>query len=296
MIKKAFIVGLFVAGLLVASIFSVTAEEEISHTDDINDVYSDATETNVSRPNVDIYKIFCSKNGKEVQLKLQLVDGGQIKNSELISYSLVLTTNLNEYTAEYYNGECAIGDQESNDVDVKTYSGVGTSELQISFNLSSTDEEPLDILAGTIEFTLSEESYWDMCPNEEEVVLEVTAGGPSEGKIGESIHFSGEASDGTPEYAWLWDFDDGTTSTDQNPIHSYNEAKTYNVTLYVTDADYNEGSSSSLAITISDAEPSNGGDNDGEQESSNSGLILFVVIIAIIVIAGVAIVIYIIRR
>ena len=36
--------------------------------------------------------------------------------------------------------------------------------------------------------------------------------------------------------AWLWKFGDGTTGTDQNPVHSYAAAGTYNATLTVTDS------------------------------------------------------------
>jgi PKD repeat protein len=34
--------------------------------------------------------------------------------------------------------------------------------------------------------------------------------------------------------AWLWDFGDGTTSTDQNPNHTYNNPGFYDVTLTIT--------------------------------------------------------------
>jgi len=37
---------------------------------------------------------------------------------------------------------------------------------------------------------------------------------------------------------WLWDFGDGTTSSDQNPVHTYAEAKTYTVSLTVTNTEY----------------------------------------------------------
>ncbi len=39
---------------------------------------------------------------------------------------------------------------------------------------------------------------------------------------------------GRPIKAWLWDFGDGTTSTDQNPQHVYAVARNYQVTLTVT--------------------------------------------------------------
>jgi len=37
--------------------------------------------------------------------------------------------------------------------------------------------------------------------------------------------------------SWLWDFGDGNSSTDQHPVHSYNFAGTYDVTLLVTDVE-----------------------------------------------------------
>lgn len=48
--------------------------------------------------------------------------------------------------------------------------------------------------------------------------------------------------------SWLWDFGDGTTSTLQNPAHSYNSQGTWNVCLTTTDAN---GCSSSMCQQIS---------------------------------------------
>ena len=36
---------------------------------------------------------------------------------------------------------------------------------------------------------------------------------------------------------WAWGFGDGTTSTEQNPVHTYNAVGPYTVTLTVTDGD-----------------------------------------------------------
>lgn len=44
-------------------------------------------------------------------------------------------------------------------------------------------------------------------------------------------------------YSWLWDFDDGTNSTAQNPCHTFNTAGNYTVTVTLTDdCLYNEES------------------------------------------------------
>jgi len=42
--------------------------------------------------------------------------------------------------------------------------------------------------------------------------------------------------DGTVS-AWAWDFGDGETSTQQNPVHTYSDRGRYDVVLTVTDDD-----------------------------------------------------------
>ena len=39
---------------------------------------------------------------------------------------------------------------------------------------------------------------------------------------------------GTAPLTYLWDFGDGTTSTDADPLHTYDDAGTYDVGLTVT--------------------------------------------------------------
>jgi hypothetical protein len=66
--------------------------------------------------------------------------------------------------------------------------------------------------------------------------LQVDAGGPYEGTIGEEIQFTGEATGGTEPYHWLWDFGDGNNSEEQNPLYAYDNTGEFNVTLTVTDS------------------------------------------------------------
>jgi len=49
-----------------------------------------------------------------------------------------------------------------------------------------------------------------------------------------TVHFTETA---TEDVAWLWEFGDGTTSTEQNPTHTYTSAGSYGLRLTVTSAD-----------------------------------------------------------
>ena len=63
------------------------------------------------------------------------------------------------------------------------------------------------------------------------------AGSDFEAKIGDAVHFDGTKStdeDGNI-VAYKWDFGDGTSSNDAEPLHQYTTAGVYKVTLTVTD-------------------------------------------------------------
>jgi plastocyanin len=54
-------------------------------------------------------------------------------------------------------------------------------------------------------------------------------------------------SDGGPIVSWFWDFDDGSTSTEQNPLHTFPEPDKYDVVLTIETAD---GCQSEIEIRI----------------------------------------------
>jgi PKD repeat protein len=67
---------------------------------------------------------------------------------------------------------------------------------------------------------------------------------PSSGVVPLMVVFT-DRSRGTPT-AWLWDFGDGSTSTEQNPVHTYASVGTYTVRLTAS----NSGGSSSYASFV----------------------------------------------
>ncbi|MDH6143465.1 PKD repeat protein, partial [Kitasatospora sp. GP30] len=61
-------------------------------------------------------------------------------------------------------------------------------------------------------------------------------GSPTTGNAPLTENFTGSATGGTAPYTYSWNFGDGTTSTTQNPSHTYSTAGTYTATLTVTDS------------------------------------------------------------
>ena len=68
---------------------------------------------------------------------------------------------------------------------------------------------------------------------------------PASPKLGEMVQFT-DTSTGAPS-SWQWSFNDGSTSTEQNPSHIFSTVKSYDVTLTVT----NVTGSASTTRTIS---------------------------------------------
>ena len=272
---------------------NVFAEEVLRFTDDIKDVLDATTGEKVSRPNIDIYVISCDQEDKVVELKLQLTSGGSIQNKLSIYYELDLTTDLNSYMAFYGGGEIGITDENDNEIDILEYSGVGTNELKISFNLSSSDEECLNLSAATFEFSMeTEEGYYDEYPNQMEII-DVDINAPSTGTVGKSIKFRGSTTYEGSDLEWSWDFGDDETSELREPSHTYDEAGTYEVSLEVFDSTGLVYGFDTVSITISADGSSSNGDGNGE---SGSGLIVFAALIIIVVIVVVVAVFFIRRR
>lgn len=64
-----------------------------------------------------------------------------------------------------------------------------------------------------------------------------------------TVHFQ-DTSDGAPT-AWHWDFGDGSSSTLQNPVYTYNTPGTYTVNLTVTSGAQSDTMSGAIIVTNS---------------------------------------------
>lgn len=62
------------------------------------------------------------------------------------------------------------------------------------------------------------------------------AGNPSSGPLPLTVRFTGYASGGKGPYNYIWTFGDGTSSSSQNPVHTYNRSGPFTAVLTVGDS------------------------------------------------------------
>lgn len=89
------------------------------------------------------------------------------------------------------------------------------------------------------------------------------------GNIPLTVKFN-DTSTGSPA-SWNWDFGDRTSSTEQNPTHTYFSAGTYKVTLVVSNADGNTSKTATITALENNDSSSGSGDSSGESGGSGGG-------------------------
>ena len=86
--------------------------------------------------------------------------------------------------------------------------------------------------------TTSSESAIDISDSDFTIIgYTVDANGPYQGFISEPVQFTGSIENGAEPYEYYWDFGDGETSDEQNPLHGYNKEGNFTVVLTVKDHD-----------------------------------------------------------
>lgn len=299
MTKRIIILGLIVCSLLAVSINSVVAEDEEFSFDDSERDVADLEQGTVypeipDIPEIDILKITYTKTGNAVSIEIDLRDNLEL--SESIYSILELQTSERTYEIAFVGNTLFSATTDLEEEITAELSGFGTKTLTMTFDLIDENEEYTDMI-----FTLmkNEDSvaYVDMAPEPEIGNLTVDVKGPYQGKTNKSITFACTVEGGTPPYQWVIDFGDDSepvtyesSDTSWNPTHVYDTEGTYEVYLYVTDStEENYGDDNTTAVITASSGTSGG-------SSSGSGLTMFIVLIAIIVIAGVAVLVYVIKR
>jgi PKD repeat protein len=77
--------------------------------------------------------------------------------------------------------------------------------------------------------------------------LRANAHGPYNGTMRIPVQFFGNATGGFPPYTWLWDFGDGSKSTQQNQSHAYKNPGNYTIVLSVSDSSHHVDNASTYA-------------------------------------------------
>jgi PKD repeat protein len=105
---------------------------------------------------------------------------------------------------------------------------------------------------------------------EEEII--VSAGGPYNTVVDQTVFFNGYAAGGKAPYGYLWDFGDGSHGASSTPFHVYEESGIYTVTLTVTDSE-DKVKTSTATVTVDAA-----GSTSVEIKDVRGGLLVTAVI------------------
>jgi PKD repeat protein len=99
-------------------------------------------------------------------------------------------------------------------------------------DIVGSDAGELDLPKGIAEGLLALTFHFGAsCPEASASAL----GNPGSGPVPLDVQFTGSVTGGCPEYTYMWDFGDGTTSAEQNPHHTYAKEGSYTAALTVTD-------------------------------------------------------------
>ncbi|MEO9870686.1 S8 family serine peptidase [Ekhidna sp.] len=131
--------------------------------------------------------------------------------------------------------ELKVSASADNGVKFSAYAGAASllSDSEDKFCLDYVEVDGVNV-SGTSKFVLDETSTltsgegWISARCEDVLFANFSLRSP----CADASTFFTDESDGQPT-SWIWDFGDGTTSSDQNPIHEYDETGTYMVSLTV---------------------------------------------------------------
>ena len=156
----------------------------------------------------------------------------------LDDFSVVHNTIAPDFGIDSYNID---GDEITVNFKDKSYGLISNWLWDFGDGNSSTEQNPIHKYSNsgiyTISLTLSNRDYTSKV-NYTMIFGEINnvdfTNNVSEGYPNLTVQFT-DLSNGVFD-SWLWDFGDGNSSTEQNPIHTYTETRNYDVTLTVSNS------------------------------------------------------------
>jgi len=128
---------------------------------------------------------------------------------------------------------------------------ITTTATPVTNAPTSSDFTGFSTVNGTLTAATRTSTVGDACNAAPQLSATATASTTS-GTAPLTVNFTGAAANGTPPYAWEWDFGDGSPKANQqNPSHTYNDPGSYPVTLKVTDAVAASATDDHLTIDVS---------------------------------------------
>lgn len=199
------------------------------------------------------------------ELKKEIVDVANIKDAKITKHE---SQFFNTFTAEgTYTGGTSKGESEDwktmskqvnqalEQLSQKGWSGYKTvTSYFVNYRVNAANQFEYDIVFHGV---ATEEK--------EKTTTIVNMNGPYSGIVNEEIQFhsDGTESENGKIISYLWNFGDGTTSTEANPTHVYGEKGTYTVELAVKDSRGKE-SKEQTKVTVKQ-DPQTGGSLEEEK-------------------------------
>lgn len=108
--------------------------------------------------------------------------------------------------------------------------------LAVQKQLTSTRDE-IERIKGRMQYLqqTSQTSLITVSLTQSKLDVELTAISGRNVTGGNNVYFNVEIAGGFAPYSYKWDFGDGSTSTDESPVHSYNSTGKFSVSVTVTD-------------------------------------------------------------
>jgi PKD repeat protein len=142
-------------------------------------------------------------------------------------------------------------DDDSEESDEQTVSHTFEEAGTYNITLSVTDTDN-QTASDSIEITVEEAAPSPPTTITEPLTAEIISNG-TQGVAPATFEFQANLTGGTEPYTISWDFDDDSEESDeQNVVHTFEEAGTYNITLSVTDSE-DQTASDSIEITVEEA-------------------------------------------